>query len=236
MEPITGKHEWQITQELAKAMGYEMNFNSSEEIMDEIAELTPTFTGVSFKKLDKLGSVQWPCNDKAPEGTPIMHVDEFVRGEGQFMITDFVPTTEKSNRKFPLLLTTGRNLVQYNVGTQTRRTHNNEWSNEDVLEIHPSDAEMRGIKDQTLVLLRSRKGETTLKAYITDKIPPGVVYTTFHNPETGANVVTTENSDWATNCPEYKVTAVEVEPAAYRSKWQENKANEVSQMEQIISQ
>ena len=236
MEPITGKHEWQITQELAKAMGYEMNFNSSEEIMNEIAELTPTFTGVSFKKLDKLGSVQWPCNDKAPEGTPIMHVDEFVRGEGQFMITDFVPTTEKSNRKFPLLLTTGRNLVQYNVGTQTRRTHNNEWSNEDVLEIHPSDAEMRGIKDQTLVLLRSRKGETTLKAYITEKIPPGVVYTTFHNPETGANVVTTENSDWATNCPEYKVTAVEVEPAAYRSKWQENKANEVSQMEQIISQ
>ena len=101
MEPITGKHEWQITQELAKAMGYEMNFNSSEEIMDEIAELTPTFTGVSFKKLDQLGSVQWPCNDKAPEGTPIMHVDEFVRGEGQFMITDFVPTTEKSNRKFP---------------------------------------------------------------------------------------------------------------------------------------
>ena len=144
-------------------------------------------------------------------------------------------TTEKSNRKFPLLLTTGRNLVQYNVGTQTRRTHNNEWSNEDVLEIHPSDAEMRGIKDKTLVLLRSRKGETTLKAYITEKIPPGVVYTTFHNPETGANVVTTENSDWATNCPEYKVTAVEVEPAAYRSKWQENKANEVSQMEQIIS-
>ena len=130
MEPITGKHEWEITQELAKAMGYEMNFNSSKEIMDEIAELTPTFTGVSFERLDQLGSIQWPCNENAPEGTPIMHVGEFVRGEGQFMITDFVPTTEKSNRKFPLLLTTGRNLVQYNVGTQTRRTHNNMWSDE----------------------------------------------------------------------------------------------------------
>ena len=236
MEPITGKHEWEITQELAQAMGYEMNFNSSEEIMDEIAELTPTFTGVSFKRLDQLGSIQWPCNENAPEGTPIMHVDEFVRGEGQFMITDFVPTTEKSNRKFPLLLTTGRNLVQYNVGTQTRRTHNNKWSDEDVLEIHPSDADMRGIKNRDLVLLRSRKGETTLKAFVTERIPPGVVYTTFHNPETGANVVTTENSDWATNCPEYKVTAVEVEPASYRSKWQENKSNEVDQMEQIISQ
>ncbi len=236
MEPITGKHEWEITQELAQAMGYEMNFNSSEEIMDEIAELTPTFTGVSFKRLDQLGSIQWPCNENAPEGTPIMHVDEFVRGEGQFMITDFVPTTEKSNRKFPLLLTTGRNLVQYNVGTQTRRTHNNKWSDEDVLEIHPSDADMRGIKNRDLVLLRSRKGETTLKAFVTERIPPGVVYTTFHNPETGANVVTTENSDWATNCPEYKVTAVEVEPASYRSKWQENKSNEVDQMEHIISQ
>jgi formate dehydrogenase major subunit len=159
-----------------------------------------------------------------------MHVDEFVRGKGQFIITDYVPTTETANRRFPLLLTTGRNLVQYNVGTQTRRTHNNLWSNEDVLEIHPADASTRGIDNDSLVLLRSRKGETTLKAFITEKIPAGVVYTTFHNPETGANVVTTENSDWATNCPEYKVTAVEVEPANHRSKWQKNRKDDLSQI------
>ena len=230
MEPITGKHEWEITQELAAAMGYEMNFESSEEILNEIAELTPTFTGVSFKKLDEVGSLQWPCNESAPLGTPIMHVDEFVRGKGQFIITDYVPTTETANRRFPLLLTTGRNLVQYNVGTQTRRTHNTLWSNEDVLEIHPADASTRGIDNDSLVLLRSRKGETTLKAFITEKIPAGVVYTTFHNPETGANVVTTENSDWATNCPEYKVTAVEVEPANHRSKWQKNRNDDLSQI------
>ena len=235
MKPLTGKHEWEITQELAKAMGYEMNFKSSEEILEEIAELTPTFTGVSFKKLDELGSVQWPCNESAPLGTPIMHVDEFVRGKGQFMITDYVPTTEVANRKFPLLLTTGRNLVQYNVGTQTRRTHNNLWANEDVLEIHPADASARGIDSNSLVLLRSRKGETTLKAIVTEKIPAGVVYTTFHNPETGANVVTTENSDWATNCPEYKVTAVEIEPANHRSKWQEKRKTDRNQLEQIIN-
>ena len=235
MKPLTGKHEWEITQELAKAMGYEMNFKSSEEILEEIAELTPNFTGVSFKKLDELGSVQWPCNESAPLGTPIMHVDEFVRGKGQFMITDYVPTTEVANRKFPLLLTTGRNLVQYNVGTQTRRTHNNLWANEDVLEIHPADASARGIDSNSLVLLRSRKGETTLKAIVTEKIPAGVVYTTFHNPETGANVVTTENSDWATNCPEYKVTAVEIEPANHRSKWQEKRKIDRNQLEQIIN-
>jgi len=235
MKPLTGKHEWEITQELARAMGYEMDFKSSEEILEEIAELTPTFTGVSFKKLDELGSVQWPCNESAPLGTPIMHVDEFVRGKGQFMITDYLPTTEVANRKFPLLLTTGRNLVQYNVGTQTRRTHNNLWANEDVLEIHPADASARGIDSNSLVLLRSRKGETTLKAIVTEKIPAGVVYTTFHNPETGANVVTTENSDWATNCPEYKVTAVEIEPANHRSKWQEKRKTDRNQLEQIIN-
>jgi len=235
MKPITGKHEWEITQELASAMGYEMSFNSSEEILEEIAELTPTFTGVSFKKLDEVGSVQWPCNESAPLGTPIMHVNEFVRGKGQFMITDYVPTTEVANRKYPLLLTTGRNLVQYNVGTQTRRTHNNLWANEDVLEIHPADASTRGINNDSLVLLRSRKGETTLKAIVTEKIPAGVVYTTFHNPETGANVVTTENSDWATNCPEYKVTAVEIEPANHRSKWQKNREKDINQLGQILN-
>jgi formate dehydrogenase major subunit len=235
MKPLTGKHEWEITQELASAMGYEMNFKSSEEILEEVAELTPTFTGVSFKKLDEVGSVQWPCNESAPLGTPIMHVNEFVRGKGQFMITDYVPTTEVANRKYPLLLTTGRNLVQYNVGTQTRRTHNNLWSNEDVLEIHPADASTRGINNDSLVLLRSRKGETTLKAIVTEKIPAGVVYTTFHNPETGANVVTTENSDWATNCPEYKVTAVEIEPANHRSKWQKNREKEINQLGLIIN-
>jgi len=235
MEPISGKHEWEITQELGQAMGYQMNYSSSSEIMDEISELAPTFKGVSFDKLDKLGSVQWPCNDEAPEGTPIMHVGEFVRGKGKFILTEYVPTTEAANRKYPLLLTTGRNLTQYNVGTQTRRTPNTIWGEDDVLEIHPADASTRGVNNETLVLLRSRKGETTLRAIITENIPPGVVYTTFHNPETGANVVTTENSDWATNCPEYKVTAVEVEPAEHRSEWQIKRTRELKKFRQIRS-
>jgi formate dehydrogenase major subunit len=210
MAPKTGKHEWEVACEIAAAMGYPMHYNQASEIMDEIAAVTPTFAGVSFEKLDRLGSVQWPCNDKAPEGTPIMHVDAFVRGKGHFVPTQFVPTSERSTRKFPLILTTGRILSQYNVGAQTRRTANVAWHPEDVLELHPHDAEVRGIKDGDEVSLSSRVGETTLRAVISDRLPVGVVYTTFHHPVTGANVVTTENSDWATNCPEYKVTAVQV--------------------------
>jgi len=216
----TGMEEWRVTQALANALGYEMNFSSAADVMDEIAALTPTFANVSHRMLDEKGSVQWPCNDAAPDGTPIMHVDGFVRGKGLFVPTDFTPTPERTSRKFPLILTTGRILSQYNVGAQTRRTANEIWHEEDVLEIHPADAEARGVRDGFWVAVKSRKGEITLRACVTDRVAPGVVYTTFHHPETGANVVTTEYSDWATQCPEYKVTAVEVAPANHRSDWQ----------------
>ena len=221
MPSKAGMQEWEATQALAQAMGYPMNYASVEEIVAEIAELTPTFAGVDFETLDREGSVQWPCNADAPQGTPVMHEDAFVRGKGLFVLTEFQPTEERANRKFPLLLTTGRKLSQYNVGAQTRRTSNLEWLTEDTLEIHPADAEMRGIITGDWVSVTSRKGEITLHAEVTERVVPGVVYTTFHHPETGTNVVTTELSDWATNCPEYKVTAVEVRPANHRSEWQE---------------
>jgi len=221
MQPVAGLSEWETVARVARGLGYDMHYNSAAEIMDEIARLTPTFAGVSFEMLDREGSVQWPCNDMAPQGTPIMHVDKFVRGKGHFMLTQYVPTDERSNRKFPLLLTTGRILSQYNVGAQTRRTQNVEWHDEDLLEIHPHDAELRGIAEGDLVSLASRKGEVTLHAAITDRVPQGVVYTTFHFPQTGTNVVTTELSDWATSCPEYKVTAVQVGLTNRKSDWQE---------------
>ena len=221
MKPQTGMTEWQVTQALACAMGYEMKYDSAAQIMDEIATLTPTFAGVSFDFLDAHGSVQWPCNENAPTGTPIMHKEGFVRGKGLFILTEYQPTPEAANRKFPLLLTTGRILSQYNVGAQTRRTENVNWLEEDVLEMHPSDAEVRGIADLDWVSIRSRIGEISLRARLSRRVPPGVVYTTFHHPMTGTNVVTTELSDWATNCPEYKVTAVEISPANHRSIWQE---------------
>ncbi|NKB94355.1 MAG: formate dehydrogenase subunit alpha [Candidatus Nanopelagicales bacterium] len=214
MPSRTGMAEWEVTCALATALGYDMHYDDASQIMDEIAAVTPTFAGVSFSLLDDVGSVQWPCNDDAPQGTPIMHVDRFVRGEGQFVTTPYVPTDERSTRKFPLLLTTGRILSQYNVGAQTRRTNNVVWHTEDVLDMHESDAEARGVTDGDWVEVSSRAGSTRLRARITDDIPAGVVYTTFHHPVSGTNVITTDSSDWATNCPEYKVTAVQVRPSS----------------------
>jgi formate dehydrogenase major subunit len=220
MAPKAGYADWEITQELARAMGYPMNYGHASEIMDEIARLTPTFHGVSFDRIDQLGSIQWPCNEDHPEGTRVMHVDEFVRGKGRFMLTEYVPTSEKVNAEHPLILTTGRILSQYNVGAQTRRTANVMWHDEDRLEIHPHDAEERGINENDWVGISSRSGDTVLRAMISERMQPGVVYTTFHFPGSGANVITTENSDWATNCPEYKVTAVQVTRVSQPSEWQ----------------
>ncbi len=222
MPPKAGYADWEVTQLLANALGYPMNYGHPSEIMAEIAALTPTFRGVSYEKIDRQGSVQWPCNEQAPDGTPIMHVEQFVRGKGRFMITKYVATDEKVTQRFPLILTTGRILSQYNVGAQTRRTENVHWHGEDRLEIHPHDAEERGIREGDWAGIESRSGQTVLRATITENVQPGVVYTTFHFPESGANVITTDNSDWATNCPEYKVTAVQVMPVTQPSEWQKN--------------
>jgi len=229
MPPMGGLADWEATVALSNALGYPMHYNHPSEIMDEIAALTPTFAGVSYKKLDEVGSVQWPCNEAAPLGTPIMHMDHFVRGKGRFMLTEYVATEERAGPRFPLLLTTGRILSQYNVGAQTARTPNTRWHDKDVLEIHPFDAEQRGIVDGDLVMLASRSGEIALVAEITERVQPGVVYTTFHHAKSGTNVITTEFSDWATNCPEYKVTAVQVRRTNRLAEWQEEFAeNEVA--------
>ncbi len=234
MTPLNGLEDWEVTQELARAMGLDWNYAHPSEIMDEIARLTPSFKGVSFDRLDQEGSLQWPVNDAAPDGSPIMHIDGFVRGKGKFVVTDYVPTDEKTGPRFPLLLTTGRILSQYNVGAQTRRTDNVLWHEEDLLEIHPADAENRGVKDGDWIKLASRAGETTLRATVTERVAPGVVYTTFHHPLTQANVVTTDYSDWATNCPEYKVTAVQISPSNGPTDWQEDYEAQARQSRRIV--
>ena len=236
MAPLSGKADWEATMAFANALGCEMNYQHPSEIMDEIARLTPTFSGVSYPLLDELGSIQWPCNEAAPEGTSTMHVDEFVRGKGYFAFTEYVPTEERANRRFPLLLTTGRILSQYNVGAQTRRTQNSAWHEEDVLEIHAHDAQERGINEDDWVGIQSRVGTTVLHARISERVKPGVIYTTFHHPVSGANVVTTDNSDWATNCPEYKVTAVQVSKVSEPSAWQARQQTFDRRQHQLLEQ
>ncbi|MFZ5710486.1 MAG: formate dehydrogenase subunit alpha [Pseudomonadota bacterium] len=234
MAPKNGYADWEVTQLLANAMGAGWTYTHPSQIMDEIAMTTPSFAGVSYEKLETMGSVQWPCNDKAPEGTPVMHIGGFVRGKGKFIVTEYVATDERTGPRFPLLLTTGRILSQYNVGAQTRRTANSAWHPEDVLEVNPIDAENRGIKEGQWVKLASRSGETSLRAHITDRVSPGVVYTTFHHPTTQANVVTTDYSDWATNCPEYKVTAVQVSPSNGPTEWQRDYAEMAERSRRIL--
>jgi len=233
IEPLAGKADWETTMALSNALGYPMNYSRPSEIMDEIASLTPSFAGLSYELLEQQGSVQWPCNEQYPLGTDIMHRDSFPIGKARFAITEFIPTEEKVNRRFPLLLTTGRVLTQYNVGAQTRRTPNQTWHDEDILELHPFDAEQRGLKDGDRVMLRSRVGQTSLIAKVSDRMQAGVVYTTFHHPISGANVVTTENSDWATNCPEYKVTAVQVEKSMSETQWQKELRREKAEVQVV---
>ena len=234
MAPKNGYADWEVTQLLSNALGYPMTYSHPSQIMDEIAATTPSFAGVSYDVLEAEGSVQWPCNAAAPHGTPVMHLDGFARGKGLFVLTDYVPTDERTGARFPLLLTTGRVLSQYNVGAQTRRTENVAWHKEDLLEIHPFDAETRGLKDGDFVRLASRAGETSLRCLITDRVAPGVVYTTFHHPSTQANVITTDFSDWATNCPEYKVTAVQISASNGPSDWQEAYEVQAKQSRRIL--
>lgn len=227
MRPKSGMADWEITQALSNALGYPMQYENPSEIMDEIARLTPTFASVNYAHIDKMGgSVQWPCNPKNPEGTPIMHIDSFPHGKGTFVPTQYIPTSERTNKRFPLILTTGRILTQYNVGAQTRRTGNTAWHEEDLLEIHPHDASDRGIENGDIVQIASRVGQIAMKAKVSTRVQPGVVYTTFHHPVSGSNVITTDNADWATSCPEYKVTAVQISKVEnHASEWQDHWAS-----------
>ncbi len=235
IKPRNGYADWEVTQLLANAMGASWTYTHPAQIMAEVAATTPTFAGVTYELLDEQGSVQWPCNARNPLGTPTMHVDGFVRGKGRFIVTEYVATDEKTGPRFPLLLTTGRILSQYNVGAQTRRTANVVWHDEDLLEIHPHDAEVRGIADGGWVKLASRAGETSLRAQITDRVAPGVVYTTFHHPDTQANVITSDFSDWATNCPEYKVTAVQVSLSNGPTEWQQEYAAQAARSRRVLA-
>ena len=236
MAPKKGYADWEVTQMFANAMGGgNWNYTHPSQIMDEIAMTTPTFAGVSYDKLETMGSVQWPCNDKAPEGTPLDAYRRLRARQGQVHHHRICGDRREDRPALPAAADHGPHPVASTTSARRRGAPTNVvWHDEDLLEIHPHDAEKRGIRDGDWVRLASRVGRDD--AARDDHRPgrPGVVYTTFHHPDTQANVITTDFSDWATNCPEYKVTAVQVSPSNGPSEWQEEYNAQAARSRRIL--
>ena len=204
--------DWKIINALSTQMGVPMSYPSAEAVMDEIGSLTPTYGGIYYDRLEQNG-LQWPCPDRNHPGTPYLHKDTFTRGLGRFHPVGFTLPEELPDEKFPLVLSTGRVREHYNSGTMTRRiTELTDACPEPLLEVHPKDAELLGIKAARRVKISSRRGEVTARATLTTKCPQGVVFMPFHFGEAAANLVTIDKLDDLSKIPQYKVCAVRVDP------------------------
>jgi formate dehydrogenase major subunit len=193
--------------------GYPQPDYTPDGVLAEIAQAVPFMRGVSWEGLGSHGK-QWPILEDG-FGTPVLHVDHFTRGLGRFHFHPWRESAEITTHaeRFPFILTTGRLLEQYNCGTMTRRSGNNLMVSEDLLSIHPEDARRKHVRSGDRVVVRSARGEVVLTARVTDEVKPGVLHTTFHFPEALVNHLLGEGHDAETQCPEYKVTAVDVERA-----------------------
>ena len=208
--PGEARADWDATQAVANALGANWSYASPGAVMDEVARIAPTlFGGVSYSRLDGDG-LQWPCPDAGHPGTATVHADGFVRGRGRLMTLPYVPTAEQRSADYPLMLTTGRVLQHYNVGTMTRRTPHRELEDADYLEINPQDAAAGGIDDGAWVQITSRYGQTVVRSRITGRVTPGLLFLSFHFPESHTNALTSSRGDPESRCPEYKVTAVRI--------------------------
>jgi formate dehydrogenase alpha subunit len=206
--------DWRITCEIAKRMGYEMNYKSAGEIFDEIRQVTPSYAGISYDRIDRQG-IFWPCPTEEHPGTPILHTAQFTHGKGVFHAIDYIAPAEHVDDEYPLYLTTGRVLYHYHTGTMTRRTEGlNERSPESFVELAREDAEKFGIQDESLVNVASRRGVITVRVKISDMAVAGTVFIPFHFAEAAANRLTNAALDPVSNIPEYKVCAVKLSKAA----------------------
>jgi formate dehydrogenase alpha subunit len=210
------KPDWWIICQLAQKMGKEkgFQFNHPSEIMDEIASVTPSYAGISYKRLDT-GGLQWPCPTPEHPGTPILHTKTFTRGKGKFTALEYKPSAEVPDEEYPLILTTGRSLFHYHTGTMSRRVSGlRTFRNEELVEINPEDAARLGISDGDMVKVTSRRGTVIARAKVTEASSPGVVFMTFHFAESPTNQLTNPALDPVAKIPEFKVCAVKVEKAA----------------------
>lgn len=206
--PGEARPDWTVFRDLAPRLGLAWNYTSPAEVIDEIAKAAAKlFGGVSYARLGKNG-LQWPCPDRGHPGTRIVHADSFLRGKGQLVAIDYAPSPETTRDGYPYLLITGRVLQHYNVGTMTFRTPNRALTPTDVLEIHPDDARRDGIEEMQEVRIESRWGRTKAPARLSERVAPGTLFLSFHDPETHANLLVGPHVDPLSKCPDYKVTAV----------------------------
>lgn len=206
--------DWKITSEIAKRMGYPMNYASSREIFEEVRNVTPAYAGITYERIDREG-IHWPCPALDHPGTPILHTQQFSRGKGLFHAIDYIPPAEKTDAEYPLYLTTGRVLYHYHTGTMTRRTEGlNERAPESFVQISPADAQKFGVADESMIKVASRRGEIQVRAKVSEIVEPGIVFIPFHYAEAAANRLTNAALDPVSNIPEYKVCAVRVSRAA----------------------
>lgn len=205
------KPDWQIICELASKMGYDMNFSSAEEIMEEISALTPSYGGINYKRLESVNGLQWPCPTEEHPGTGFQHKGTFTRGKGKFFAVDYRPPAELPDENYPFTLITGRNYFHYHTATMTGRVSilKREFP-DNYVEINPADAQALGIKNGWNVEVSSRRGKLVCWAMVTDRVPPKTLYMTFHFPESACNVLTNSAYDPDAKCPELKYCAVRV--------------------------
>jgi formate dehydrogenase major subunit/formate dehydrogenase alpha subunit len=225
IEPPGGaRPDWWITSEIAKRLiaeggrqipegGYaNWDYKATSQILDEINALTPSYGGITHERLQKGERLQWPCPTLDHPGTPILHTKGFTRGKGKFMPIDHVPPAEKPDDDFPMVMSTGRVLYHWHGGQMTRRAKGlMQIYGEALVEMNPNDAEKLGVNGKKIVRVTSRRGSIEAEAWVTDRVPPGMVYANFHFPNASANELTHASLDPVAKIPEYKITAVKVE-------------------------
>jgi predicted molibdopterin-dependent oxidoreductase YjgC len=206
------KADWWITCQLGQKMGSKgFDFNDPSKIMDEIARLTPSYGGISYRRLEN-GGLQWPCPTPEHPGTPILHTKIFSRGKGKFIPLEYKPPTELPDEDYPLILTTGRSLYHFHTGTLTRKVKGlNVLMGEELVEMNPENAQALDITNGDRVKVISRRGEVEAKARVTDFSPPGTIFMTFHFVESPTNLLTNPALDSVSKIPEYKCCAVRIE-------------------------
>ncbi len=207
------RQDWEVICEVSTRMGYPMHYDHPSQIMEEIAKVTPSYGGITHRRLER-GGLQWPCPTKDHPGTPYLHKDRFARGKGLFHAIEYQSPVEVPDQGFPLYLSTGRVLYHYHTGTMSRRSKGLvERFPECTVEISPTDAEDYGIRQEDVIRIRSRRGEIRARAWVTDRAVKGTIFVPFHFAEAAANKLTLSELDPVAKIPAYKICAVRIEKA-----------------------